>query len=168
MRIVNDGGVAIFSGNLDVKALGGAGFASQRSTLLPPGQFYDVSGYNAIAIHILRGDGREYAFNIKNIEGERTPDGRVNSSIEYKTTFQTVKDQEGLYITKFRDFKPYYRGRPAEDAKPLDTSKITSFSIMCQSFFGKQEGYFELSILAISAVTDAWLRDNAPGGPRGV
>ncbi|TPX45496.1 hypothetical protein SeLEV6574_g03826 [Synchytrium endobioticum] len=103
MRIVNDGGVAIFSGNLDVKALGGAGFASQRSTLLPPGQFYDVSGYNAIAIHILRGDGREYAFNIKNIEGERTPDGRVNSSIEYKTTFQTVKNQEGLYITKFRD-----------------------------------------------------------------
>ena len=102
------------------------------------------------------------AFNIKNIQGSRRPDGRIESTIEYKTSFQTLEGEDGIFITKFGDFQPYYRGKPANKAPSLDLSKISSFSIMCQSFFGEQEGDFEVVIAAISAVTDAWIHEQVP------
>lgn len=44
------------------------------------------------------------------------------------------------------------RGKPKQDAGPLDTKKIVRFSLMMRSHFGAQDGEFSLSIKSISAI----------------
>lgn len=49
-------------------------------------------------------------------------------------------------------FKPTYRGRPAEDAPPLDPQKIALWSLMARSNFSQQSGPFELQVESIWAI----------------
>ncbi|TPX38160.1 hypothetical protein SmJEL517_g00261 [Synchytrium microbalum] len=164
LTVLEDGGAAIFHGFLDIETLGGAGFASQRTTPLPAGKSFDLSKYDGLGIRILRGDGKKYALNIKNNELTKRPDGRVESSIEYKAVFTTTDGSDGMYYFPFSTFQAYYRGKISNDAPPLENKSITSFSIMMQSYFGEQKGEFELVIASISAMTDKWVMENSESG----
>lgn len=150
---------ARFSGNLDTTTLGGAGFASQRTTTFD--KTWDLSAYDGLSIAIAKGDGRQYTFNLKTVLPERRPDGRDNSTLEYAWNFKapdssTSPGTEQAGATKlwarWAEFEPSYRGRKPTDAPPLDTTSLRRFSIMIRSFFNEQHGPFDLTIDSIEAI----------------
>ncbi|KAI0870288.1 NADH:ubiquinone oxidoreductase intermediate-associated protein 30 [Hypoxylon argillaceum] len=136
---------ARFYGELDITALGGAGFASQRS---PDSQHWDLSGFEGLRLGIKTGDGKKYTLTVKDEILPKRPDGREQSTVSWEFDFAG----EGTELDiPWRDLKPTYRGKPKLDAKPLDLTSIKRISIMMRSFFGEQEGQFDLELEHIAA-----------------
>lgn len=151
---------ARFYGHLDTTTLGGAGFASQKSIYqsIP----YDLSQYKGIRLSIVKSDDMKYAFNLQTT----VPSSDGQSAVEYKYSFEPKKlnlesasesgSDESIHRVqtldiKFSDFVAHYRGRKVPNPEPLETSHITTFSIMCQSYFDQQSGDFELVLHEIAA-----------------
>jgi len=100
---------------------------------------------------------KRYTFNIKDTLLPANPEnGREQSTISYEYDFTVSKASAGKKNTTIRipwsALNTTYRGREKTDAPPLDTKSIKRFGIMCRSFFGDQEGDFQLRIGRISAV----------------
>ncbi|KAI0155169.1 NADH:ubiquinone oxidoreductase intermediate-associated protein 30 [Xylariaceae sp. FL1272] len=148
-------GAVCFHGNLDINALGGAGFASQRS---PDALHWDLSSnFAGLYLKIQKGDGKRYTLIVKDEVLPKRPDGREQSTVSFEYDF--TGSTGGIDIA-WEDFKPTYRGKPAPDAKPLDLANIKRISIMMRSFFGDQEGPFNLQLEYIAAVeleAGAWM-----------
>jgi len=145
--------IAVFNGNLDIKTLGGAGFASQRTT--GEDKTWDLSKYDGLEIIIEKSDEKQYTFILKDELLPKSPNGREQSTVSWEYDF-TVESENlasgaGKVTIEWNDLKPTYRGKKKKDVTPLDISKIKRFSIMMRSFFGDQEGDFSLSILSIAA-----------------
>ena len=147
---------AVFSGTLDTKTLGGAGFASQTTT---PDSEWDLSGYDGIELSIGRGDGKVYTLILKDEERkERRDDGREQSNLSWEYDFDAPFTEHGqstagdILFVPWDHFIPTYRGRLKKDARPLKTGNVVRFSIMMRSFFDAQEGEFELVLKSIAAV----------------
>ncbi|KAI1816564.1 NADH:ubiquinone oxidoreductase intermediate-associated protein 30 [Poronia punctata] len=134
-----------FHGELDITALGGAGFASQRS---PDPQRWNLSAFNGLDLAISQGDGKKYTFIVKDEILPTRPDGREQSTVSWEYDF--VGDEVDLHIP-WKDLRPTYRGKPKSDAKPLDVANIKRISIMMRSFFGEQQGPFNLEIQYVAA-----------------
>lgn len=145
---------AEFSGNLDITALGGAGFASQRTADGVPG--WDVSDYDALVLDVARANDRKYTLTLKDEVLPRRPDGRDQSTVSWEYDF-VVGDGKGgtaagggstagstRLVIPFEEFKPTYRGKPKPDAEPLDLKNVKRVSFMMRSFFGTQEGDFSI------------------------
>ena len=141
---------ARFHGNLDTSTLGGAGFASQRTTATD--KVWDLRKYNGIEILYNKGDGKNYTLNIKTQIPEKMANGRDASTLEYAYSFKAGSESARIWAP-WSEFRPFYRGRPKEDAPPLDTSKIMRFSIMLRSFFDEegQIGPFSITLKALRA-----------------
>ena len=119
--------------------------------------------FNALYTDLLCVDKR-YTFNIKDELLPRDPDtGREQSTISYEYDFTiTSSDVDSRRSEERRSLStlwipwskltPTYRGREKKDAPELKKNTIRRFGIMCRSFFGDQEGDFELEIERISAV----------------
>ncbi|KAI6492096.1 hypothetical protein MCOR11_006852 [Pyricularia oryzae] len=151
--IVNaDRTAATFNGTLDTKTLGGAGFASQR-TVDP--FLVDLTGVGAlIADVVVPADNKTYTLTLKNDILPTGPDGREQSTVSWEYDFVALGDGDKEGETKqvkmpIDQFKPTYRGRPAEDAK-LDLANIKRISFMMRSFFEKQDGDFSLTIKSLA------------------
>ncbi|KAF2030162.1 CIA30 family protein [Setomelanomma holmii] len=142
---------AHFHGNLDIKTLGGAGFASQRTT--GEDKTWDLSAYDGILLELGKSDGKKYTFLIKDELLGVDEGGREMSTVSWEYDF-TDATAEGLYIP-WSQLKPTYRGKPKEDAEPLKLKNVKRFSIMSRSFFGEQEGDFSLTIKSIKAVSQS-------------
>ncbi|CAN9088583.1 unnamed protein product [Alternaria alternata] len=142
------GSSARFHGNLDITALGGAGFASQRTT--GEDRTWDLSAYDGVYLNIGKHDGKKYTLTLKDEILPLMPDGREQSTISYEYDFES-QSKLGLFVP-WHAMKPTYRGKEKDDAKPLDTKNVKRFSIMMRSFFGTQEGDFDLTINSIKAV----------------
>lgn len=122
---------AEFSGHLDITALGGAGFASQRTADGVPG--WDVSAYDALVLDVARADGRKYTLTLKDEVLPRRPDGRDQSTVSWEYDF--VVGGAGVagstrVVVPFGEFKPTYRGKPKPDAQPLDLKNLKRISFM--------------------------------------
>lgn len=118
---------AEFSGHLDITALGGAGFASQRTVdEFPP---LDLSDCDALVLDVASGDGKKYTVTLKDEVLPRRPDGRDQSTVSWEYDFVAGLDPAKVVIP-FRDFQPTYRGRPKPDAQPLDLSSVKRVSFM--------------------------------------
>ncbi|KAK3692344.1 complex I intermediate-associated protein 30-domain-containing protein [Podospora appendiculata] len=146
--------IAIFAGTLDITALGGAGFASQRTVDAHAG--FDLSGHDAlvVAVHGSARDGKVFTLVLKDAATVRRPDGRQQSSVSWEHDFTYPAVHDGLggrVVLRFADFKPTYRGKPVGDAEPLDWSSVRRVGITVRSFFGQQEGDFVLPICSITA-----------------
>lgn len=166
---------ARFHGELDIKTLGGAGFASQRTTGV--GRSWDLSDYDGIEIEVSDADGKEcdelhrsislytfmhtakqYTFVIKDTILPRNPDtGREQSTISYEYEFRLNENENDSRSSNFifipwSSFKATYRGKEKKGASPLNTKNIKRFSFMMRSFFGQQEGSFSLCIKQVLAV----------------
>ncbi|KAH7040273.1 complex I intermediate-associated protein 30 [Microdochium trichocladiopsis] len=115
---------ARFFGDLDITALGGAGFASQRTA---DSKSWDLSPYSGLSIKIVNGDGKKYTLILKDEILPKRPDGREQSTISWEYDF--VGEQSELRIS-WADFKPTYRGKAKPDADPLDLTGIKLLSIM--------------------------------------
>lgn len=153
----SDDKIGRFHGNLDIETLGGAGFASQRTT--GEDREWDLSDYAGIQISIAKGDKKRYTFNLKDDLLPKDPEtGREQSSISYECDFELPPQTEpGHTYSKtvfipWKSFTPTYRGKVKKDAKPIDLKKVKRLSIMMRSFFGSQKGDFSLSMSSIKAL----------------
>ncbi|KAI7221789.1 hypothetical protein KC333_g1554 [Hortaea werneckii] len=162
-----DKAIGRFHGNLDIKTLGGAGFASQRTT--GDERKWDLSQYAGIELQVSKGDKKRYTFILKDELLPPNPEnGREQATISYETDFelppQTVpgETRDRYVFIPFKSLNPTYRGKLQKDAPPLDTSNVKRMSIMMRSFFGAQEGDFSLSIRAITAVSQAPDHEKSP------
>jgi hypothetical protein len=117
-----------FHGSLDITALGGAGFASQRS---PHPQHWDLSTFEGLNLAVKKGDGKKYTFIVKDKVLPKRPDGREQSSISWEYDF--TGDESTIKIL-WKDLKPTYRGKPKLDAEPLELASIKRISIMMRRF----------------------------------
>ncbi|KAF2965626.1 hypothetical protein GQX73_g7953 [Xylaria multiplex] len=137
-----------FYGELDITALGGAGFASQRS---PDPQHWDLSSFHGLRLATKSGDGKKYTLILKDEILPRRPDGREQSTVSWEYDF---RGGAGIELDiPWQSLKATYRGKPVPDAKPLDVANIKRISIMMRSFFGDQEGPFDLELQHIIATT---------------
>ncbi|KAI7481843.1 hypothetical protein KC367_g2607 [Hortaea werneckii] len=162
-----DKAIGRFHGNLDIKTLGGAGFASQRTT--GDERKWDLSQYAGIELQVSKGDKKRYTFILKDELLPPNPEnGREQATISYETDFelppQTVpgETRDRYVFIPFKSLNPTYRGKLQKDAPPLDTSNVKRMSIMMRSFFGAQEGDFSLSIRAITALSQAPDHERSP------
>ncbi|KAI1737410.1 complex I intermediate-associated protein 30-domain-containing protein [Xylaria scruposa] len=136
-----------FHGELDITALGGAGFASERS---PDPQHWDLSSFQGLHLAIGRGDGKKYTLIVKDEILPKRPDGREQSTVSWEYDFLGTGTELDI---PWQDLTPTYRGKPKPDAKPLDLANIKRLSIMMRSFFGEQEGPFDLEIQYIATIS---------------
>merc|ERR1711915_9532 len=127
-----------FHGNLDIKTLGGAGFASQRTT--GDERKWDLSQYAGIELQVSKGDKKRYTFILKDELLPPNPEnGREQATISYETDFelppQTVpgETRDRYVFIPFKSLNPTYRGKLQKDAPPLDTSNVKRMSIMMKS-----------------------------------
>ena len=154
---------AVFHGHLDIKTLGGAGFASQRTT--GEARNWDLSRYDGLLLDVERSDGKRYTLTLKDELLPRSPNGREQSTTSWEYDFEGTPDGGKVFV-RWDDLKATYRGREKKDAPPLDRTGIKRFSLLMRrygrrsvwtaradahSFFGTQEGDFSLSIVSISA-----------------
>lgn len=115
---------ASFHGNLDIKTLGGAGFASQRTA---DPQHWDLSTFDGIYLTVNGGDKLKYTLILKDETRPRRPDGRESASTSWEYDF--IGQRSEIYIP-WSDFRPTYRGKPKHDASPLDLANVQRFSVM--------------------------------------
>ncbi|EPQ29240.1 uncharacterized protein PFL1_02995 [Pseudozyma flocculosa PF-1] len=206
VSLVANTGELEFSGNLDITALGGAGFASQANDHGFPVRL-DKARFDGLRLRVRRQDPRSpprrvqassltastssppapqpgnvtrYVVNIKTQAPTTRPDGRRQSSLVWEWDIQLpchdpnsctpdgatlprtdLVDDDGdgdafwTFDAHWSDFKPTYRGRPAEDPGEFLPQETHEWSIMARSNFGKQAGEFALTIHSLSAIVHA-------------
>ena len=128
---------ARFRGHLDTTALGGAGFASQRSA----GRLaWDLSSYEGGLVVGVLGAGdaeKRYLVTLKDDIPPRRDDGREGSGVSWEAEFCAAGGggsgddgpPEEVRLA-WGDFVPTYRGRKVDGAKPLDLSGIKRIGLM--------------------------------------
>ncbi|KAI5205383.1 CIA30-domain-containing protein [Aureobasidium subglaciale] len=153
------GSTGRFHGNLDIKTLGGAGFASQRTT--GEDKCWDLSGYAGIVLDIAEADDKRYTFILKDELLPRNPEnGREQATISWEYDFQpdfgeSGLEKGGLVFIPWSGLKPTYRGKEKEHTGPINLETIKRISVMMRSFFGDQEGPFSLTLRSISGTASS-------------
>ena len=118
-----------------------------------------------------------YTLVLKDTLLPRSDNGREQAGLSWEYDFHVALEptcpEQLLIQIPWSDFKPCYRGKEIGGAKPLDTSGIKRISFMMRrqvkvrfhaevgtdrsiltSFFGSQQGPFELVLESISAYKD--------------
>lgn len=135
---------ALFHGILDIKTLGGAGFASQRTT--GEKQVWDLSSYTGILLDIVSADDKKYTLTLKDEILPQSPNGREQSTISWEYDFCAKQEGEELFI-RWDEFKPTFRGKEKKDAEPLDVGGIKRISIMMRRYSLSPWIHTKLSLL---------------------
>ncbi len=128
---------AVFHGNLDIKTLGGAGFASQRTT--GDDRTWDLSDYDGIELLIEKADKKHYTFILKDeVLPPDSSTGREQSTISYEYDFSASTATDGTQPTSvyipWKEFKATYRGKEKRDAPPLKLKMIKRISLMMRRY----------------------------------
>lgn len=126
-----------FSGHLDTKTLGGAGFASQATTFSPSLSFSnkDYSGLTLTLVRPIKeprvDQPTQFVLVIKNEipEDREGGGGRRESNLSYEFSFDTRElGMEGtskvVLLAEWGSFVPTFRGREQKEAPPLDPTAI--------------------------------------------
>jgi hypothetical protein len=113
--------------------LGGAGFASQRTT--EHDREWNLADYDGIELRITEVDAKQYTFILKDQLLPPDPEsGREQSTISYEYDFQvTMEKAKGNSASVFiawKNLKATYRGKEMKDAPPLNYAKIKHMSLM--------------------------------------
>ncbi|KAF2869850.1 complex I intermediate-associated protein 30-domain-containing protein [Massariosphaeria phaeospora] len=146
---------ARFHGTLDIKTLGGAGFASQRT--VEEAKTWDLSDYDGLRLDLGKADSKRYTVILKDELLPKSPNGREQATTSYEFDFNVSEDaalaEASFVFVAWKDFKPTYRGKEQKDASKLDKKNVKRFSLMMRSFFGDQEGDFSITVKSIKAVS---------------
>ncbi|KAL3420844.1 complex I intermediate-associated protein 30 [Phlyctema vagabunda] len=143
---------AEFHGNLDLTALGTAGFASQRTT--GDDRIWDLSAYDGILISVELSDAKQYTLTVKD-QVVPAVNGSDRSTISWEHVFSSEATEEPRdAFVPWSSLVATYRGRNLTDPEPLDLKSIKRISLMMRSYFGAQEGNFTMSLRSISASKD--------------
>ncbi|OAG41692.1 hypothetical protein AYO21_04156 [Fonsecaea monophora] len=162
------GTAAYFHGTLDITALGGAGFASQRT--VGEDQHWNLESFAGIevSIDLSRSDDNVYTLILKDeLLPPNASDGREQATVSWEYDFSkskcrpfpqidsstttTTSSYQSVFVP-WDHFKPTYRGKLVNTPKSLDLSNIKRVSIMIRSFFGSQHGDFHVRVLSLVAV----------------
>ncbi|KAL4930131.1 CIA30 family protein [Aspergillus undulatus] len=129
---------ALFKGILDIKTLGGAGFASQRTVDdINRNSSWDLSFYDGLELNLDtdRSDDKPYTLILKDEVLPRRPDGRERSSLSWEFDFRATQgDGSGRVIVRWADLRATYRGKEVKDVEPLNLKGVKRFSIMMRRF----------------------------------
>ncbi|KAF4211361.1 hypothetical protein CNMCM8980_009995 [Aspergillus fumigatiaffinis] len=128
-------------GHLNITTLGGAGFASQRTT---DDLSRDLSGADRLELDIAGSDGKVYTLVLRDRLLPKQPDGREQSTVSWEYEFR--KAEKAIVRVRWVDLRAMYRGRGV-DAEPLDLRNIERISIMVR----RRECEFLLDIASIAA-----------------
>ncbi|KAK3725165.1 hypothetical protein LTR37_000676 [Vermiconidia calcicola] len=127
---------ARFYGTLDIKTLGGAGFASQRTT--GDERKWDLSEYAGIRLTIA--EEKRYTFILKDtLQPPNVETAREQATISWECDFELPPQDEEKEATNHSLFIPWdslvptYRGKVKKDAESLDLKRIKRMSIMMRS-----------------------------------
>ncbi|EIM92479.1 CIA30-domain-containing protein [Stereum hirsutum FP-91666 SS1] len=152
---------AVFHGNLDITALGGAGFASQRTATNT--EIWNLAEFDGLLLDVENADDLRYTLTLKDTLLPPDPDtGREQSTISYEYDFSVdgqIDSSKRLYIP-WSAFRATYRGRDMPDAPSVNLKSIRRFSFMVRSFFGDQQGNFSLSIRSLSVTKALQLEED--------
>ena len=142
-----EGNCAAFYGNLDIKTLGGAGFASQfspenvdrkddQARMLGDNgdpndvKAWDLSAYAGIEIAFAQGDDKVYTFILRDDEiVEKREDGREQAGINWEVELQAPVGG-GTVWKPWKDFKATYRGKEKKDVGSLRIEHVRRMGIM--------------------------------------
>ena len=122
---------------MDIKTLGGAGFASQRTT--EDDRSWDLSTFDGIEIvlNATDSDTMKYTFILKDDVLPPDPqNGREQSTISWEYDFELAqpsassKSKTTTISILWDKFTPTYRGKECRDVRRLDLAAIKRFSIM--------------------------------------
>lgn len=80
--------IAVFNGNLDIKILSGAGFASQHTT--GEDRSWDLSKYDGIELNIDKSDEKVYTLILKDELLPKRPNGREQSTVSFEYDLRTA------------------------------------------------------------------------------
>ncbi|KAL6244975.1 hypothetical protein RBB50_007750 [Rhinocladiella similis] len=149
-----------FHGHLDIKALGGAGFASQRTA--GGDRRWDLSAFTGIELSIdpSKSDTNTYTLILKDHLLPPNPEnGREQSTVSWEYDFSKSNrrvnpehnSSSATVFIPWEQFRPTYRGKPCSETSRLNLGDIRRISIMIRSFFGSQEGQFNLHINSLVA-----------------
>jgi len=132
----------VFHGHLDIDALGGAGFASQRTT--GDDRRWNLAYYNGIELIFdpAETDEKIYTFILKDEILPPNPDnGREQSVVSWEFDFSKKDSHACDNQPRFHSIaipwsalKPTYRGKPKPDAKPLAKDDVKRVSIMMRRY----------------------------------
>lgn len=128
-----------FHGRLDIKALGGAGFASQRSA--GEDRRWNLSAFTGIELSIdpFQSDTNTYTLILKEHLLPPNPEnGREQSTVSWeydfsKSNFLVNSGDNNSSATVFipwDHFRPTYRGKPCSEMDRLKLGEIKRISIM--------------------------------------
>jgi monofunctional biosynthetic peptidoglycan transglycosylase len=134
---ITDGGIMEFFGTLSLENRGG--FASVRSKAKP----LELKDGDVIVAR-LRGDGREYYFNL------RVPTRRI--AFSYRASFETKEGEWQEVKVPLKDFQATSFGRPVRNAGPVEAGKVNSIGFLLAD---KKAGPFKLEIERIKVVRAA-------------
>lgn len=132
---------AIFYGTLDITTLGGAGFASQRTS--SDDQTWDLAPYDGIelTIHASHSDDKKYTFILKDrLLAPDAETGREQATISWEIDFvvprtsQSDKDNHVSVFLDWHDFRPIYRGKEQKCKHGPKLESIKRMSIMVRRF----------------------------------
>jgi len=124
---------ARFSGNLDTKTLGGAGFASVATDLTESDgskTTYNLTAYDGLLVQVVEGDDKKYTLTVKDDDAGERDDRRVKSRINWEFDFDITQLVESEVLIPWSGFRATYRGRDIDPPRPLDPSHIKQFSIL--------------------------------------
>lgn len=123
---------------MDIETLGGAGFASQRTT--GEDRHWDLTRTDGIQLTIrsLSPDDKRYTFILKDELLPPNPDnGREQSTISWEFDFEvprslgtsSASDDVSIFIP-WQDLQPTYRGKKTVSDQPLQVTDVRRMSIM--------------------------------------
>jgi hypothetical protein len=131
----------VFYGNLDTSTLGGAGFASQRTT---KELNLDLSKDDGLELIVLpkNSDEKRYTLIFKDTLLPPDPDnGREQSTISWEFDFEVPKASSAGHSSEpvklfipWRRFKATYRGKERGDTKPPNLASVKRISIMMRRY----------------------------------
>ncbi|KAK4993885.1 hypothetical protein LTR66_005299 [Elasticomyces elasticus] len=129
--------IGCFHGDLDITALGGAGFASQRTR--GEDTVWDLAAYAGIALDVEKADSKRYTFILKDELLPPSPDsGWEQSTISYEYDFtiepKQSRSQAATVSIPWSALRATYRGKEKSDAPPPDLGKIKRMSIMMRRY----------------------------------
>lgn len=90
--------------------------------------------------------GKRCTLTVSNELPAKRPDSRNKSTLNYEYSFDTPETGPLKKFVPWSEFRPFYRGKEVDDAKPLETERVRRWSFMMRSFFDKQEGDFSLKL----------------------
>lgn len=129
-----------------------------------------MTAYAGLQIRLGKGDGKLYTLILKDGENSRREaDGKEQTGFSWEAEFRAndelqkkpgehdaTTEEKGTQEVNlpWEGFKPIFRGRETKGEEKLDRSNITTVGIMMRSYFGTQEGDFQLEVESITAQRD--------------